>query len=127
MRQITLLQNDPFRIDAGKRSVVLMDAVNGHSLNRRPGCFGQCLTPLHMRVVQQSSPVHDTNDDRFPGTDENISDRFERIIDSFHGLDPSTAQRMSHRWRYVKSKCADLKISCGLKSVDGGWQQACRN
>jgi hypothetical protein len=114
-----LLQNNLFRIDAGKRSVVLMDAVNCHSINRRPGCFCQSLTPLNMGVVQQPGPVHDTNDDRLPGPDENISDRFERIVNGFDGLNPSTAQRVSHWWRDVESKCADMKISCGLKSKDG--------
>jgi len=92
MRKIPLIENNLLGVQAGKRRIVLMNTVNRDPVDGRFGRLSKRLTPLDVSGIQQSGPVDDADHDRFACSQQNIADRFERIVDTNNRFDPTAAK-----------------------------------
>jgi hypothetical protein len=69
------------------RRVVLMQAVDGHALGRRPRRLGQGRAPGLVPLVADPHPIDRAQDDRLRIADEHDPPAAQSIIDPFGRLD----------------------------------------
>ena len=117
VRQIALLENDLFRVQAGQWCVVLVHTMDGHPIHGRSRRLRQSLPPLDVSGVQQSRPIHNTDDNRFAGAQNHIAKGLQRIIDTQDRFDPTATQRMSHRRCHIESEGAKSQFARSGRGV----------
>jgi hypothetical protein len=110
-RQISLGLHDPLRFQAGERRVVLMHALHGDPLRRRPRGLGQRRPPCDVGLVQQAGPINRAQHDGLPRAEQHDPHGFERIVHHFDGFDPPAAARMPDRRGDIELKRRDVQAS----------------
>jgi hypothetical protein len=104
---IVLLGHQLLRMQAYEGGVVLVNALHGHAVGRRPGCVGNGRAPGDVGFVENAGPIYGADHDRLTRAEQDEADRFELVVAIDHRLNPAAAERMADGGCHVETEWGD--------------------
>lgn len=111
--QVRLRAEEPFRVEADKRRVVLVYAMDGDAIRGGARGFGERRAPREVGFIENPGPIHRADDDRQSHAEQHQADGLERIVEAADGLDPAATERMSERGSDIETEGREMDIAWG--------------